>query len=238
MDTELHYFNYKLPTLDEDQEEIIYHHPDYPIYCNQIGTLFVDEDLDSELIYTSLNETLTLHWNRQKLCKQKLKLIYECYTGETKRTHTLRNLDGNPYNTTYGNVVYDEKYKEIALLNFMDFQHNSVSFMMKRDLWLKEREIEPCDYWSHFKLPNWLRIAYGKKITKIWEKPEYLSKPRTTAGGRPTKLTPKQLQLDERARLCRKKVTQGDSIHKIMRDLGLSRNAVNKALERVLPEDI
>ncbi len=238
MDTELHYFNYKLPTLDEDQEEIIYHHPEYPIYCNQIGTLFVDEDIDSELIFTSLNETVTLNWDKQKLSKQKLKLIYECYTGDTKRTPTLRNLDGNPYNTMYENVVYDEKHKEIAILNFLDFQHNSVSFMMKRDLWLKERGIEACDYWSHFKLPNWLRIAYGKKITKVWERQDDMPRVAKKTFVKKTGTTPKQLELDERTRIVRKKLAEGTSVHRIRLEMGISRQAVIKAMERVLPEDI
>jgi uncharacterized Zn finger protein len=234
----VHYFNFELPTLDEDQEEIFYRHPDYPVYCNQLGVLYIDKDFDFEFTYTSLNENISFHLNGVKVSKQKLKLIYECYTGDTKRISGQRTLNGNPYNTVYDNVVFPESQKELAVLNFLDFSYHSVSFMMKRDIWLKERGIEPSDYWSHFKLPNWLRVAYGKKITKVWERsddiPRVTKKTYTKRNG----VTQKQLELDERARIVRKKLAEGNSVHRIRLEMGISRQAVIKAMERVLPEDI
>jgi hypothetical protein len=159
------YFEMLCPMLEADEKELIFRHPVYPIYVNQLGILFPDNDY---------NATLNLDKNTYCLYKDgakkgttignRGKLIYECFFGKIANGNAILNLNGNIYDYSMYNLILrsDKKAYEIYLENRSRLINNSVNYMLNKDKWLTSKGYNVEKYWEFVNLPAAVLSPYIK----------------------------------------------------------------------------
>ena len=109
-----HYFEALSPQLEEDEEEIFFHHPTEDLYCNQLGIIFYNEE-KYYMVHTSAGTTLRYtdresgHQTKRAV-GAKARIVWECYnsSGKTMTHPHFYHRNGNVMDFSYGNVVTAE----------------------------------------------------------------------------------------------------------------------------------
>jgi hypothetical protein len=155
-----HIFQKCFPQLEKGEEEIFYPHPEWDIKVNQIGVVYPGESM-TYYSYSALSDKVNINdLKTVKTSSPKNKIIAQCYAGSMDVPFTIRPLDGNPYNYTKENLLWNEKHKKEASEKYKAFKYNTLEYMLKKDEELKARGLFPGMYWALQKLPYYIRTLY------------------------------------------------------------------------------
>lgn len=165
-----HYFEALLPVLQEEEEEVLYRHPDLPLSCNQLGAIYTDENYTINL--TGVTENIRIHdtvANKPIYTSRKARIVLECFIQRkiTERAMQVVFLDGNDQNMSYNNLKYcddiPESMCEEAKRKRFDFKTRTAEYIVEKEKQLLDKGIDPSDYWKFFKLPEWIERHVTKK---------------------------------------------------------------------------
>jgi len=161
----LHYFNALPVTLHPDAEEVFYHHPKYPFYCNQIGIIYDDEGYTvSESGNDSLVLLELLSGKRRTSLGKKSRMIFECYHQVNIPLTRITYKDGNIFNNSYYNLFAELRSTKIEAKDYFkkekDFWLRSKTYITNRNEKLLAAGINPEDYWSLLEIPfhHWKKL--------------------------------------------------------------------------------
>jgi hypothetical protein len=164
-----HYFEAKCPVLEEHEEDYWFRHPVYPLKCNTLGIIVIDEDIDwvftdkhgykirksmkhgSSVAYTSIGHSI--------------RLAYECYTGLVTKHKKFILLDNNPYNLTFENIfayVGNTKESKQIFRQRREFIELTLQYMFSKKPMLDKKGISLSKYWDVAVLPQWLLKEFYK----------------------------------------------------------------------------
>jgi hypothetical protein len=175
-DQPLHWFNVKLPKIADGEEERFWKHPVYPVQCNQLGMIYIDEGYEIKY-QNGKKEAISFRPEvRGKGVYTWIeighphRIMFECWSGTQMKYSAFVFADGNPLNTTPENLVrkgdHDLEKWKAAYVATTDFRTRSLDYMKKRDEILIKRGVSPENYWESFGLPTWLKAMYFKGGTK------------------------------------------------------------------------
>ena len=171
-DKQTHWFNITLPKIKDDEEEIFWRHPVHPLQCNQIGLIYLDEGYDvryqdgkKEVI--AYRPTIRTKGEYDWIeAGHPLRVMFECWWNRQVKYSAFVFRDGNPLNTTQGNLVRkgeaDPQEWKMAYMETQEFRIRSLQYMRSRDVIITGRGIDPKDYWTALGVPVWLRQMYFK----------------------------------------------------------------------------
>jgi len=180
-----HFFEAKLPELEDGEEEIFFRHPKWPLKVNQIGIIFFDNE--DEVIYGPDNNFRIRNRGKEKHSAYygigpKPRVCYECYHNvlcEGKHTYFI---DGNPLNCSIENIMLagappakwlDPEgyalYVKVIRANKI-FAQNTLDYMETMDQRTIRKGGDPDHYWQLFgELPNWLQSKIKHRKKKLAE---------------------------------------------------------------------
>jgi len=163
-----HLFELEYPTLPEGEEVIWFRHPHFPLQCNQLGLIVVDDNV----CWTISNDKLVLLVRREDGKYSKFntptdyRLVYECYHGTISKQDFVFHANDNVYDRSYYNLISSRRGEEIQKhyskrrIQFLD---NTVDYMISKKEYLLAKNIDPEDYWNLMSLPKEIMKLYRKK---------------------------------------------------------------------------
>lgn len=195
-----HIFQKCFPQLELEEEEIFYPHPLWDLKVNQIGLIYPADSI-TYYSFSVLSEHVNLNdLETVKTSVPKTKLIAQCFAGSMDVPFQIIPLDGNPYNTTRDNLLYHDSFRKEASENYRRFKQNSLEYMLKRDVVLKEKGLFPGPYWALQKLPNYLRSLYERQTGVSLMLDQYGFPKQTSWGEEKSKRKKNVLKKDPRGR--------------------------------------
>lgn len=200
-----HLFEAKFPSLEDDEEELFYQHPVYNLKVNQLGVIYCDEI--EYAIYDKGDTSVVRDQKTRKSCGSKLRVIWECYTGEIIHSPHFLFVNANPLDTRKENLILSrqmgEKEKAPYLKKKKKFVEATVDHLMKMEARMEKRGIDRKQLYEMLILPYWAISARQRKEEGL--------PPIVKAGGYHGKTTTEQA--DEVAKLF----LQGLSSYAIMK---------------------
>lgn len=187
------YFNALSPTLEENEEEIIYTHPVLEgISCNQLGALYADED---KYKVKPSRAGLTIEDKKGLVVGTKIKLVWECYRGISSvgiPGKFIYHVNANVYDFTPDNIKRQHELtkQEISVIykTKNDFIYASVLKFIEIENKYADRGLDKEDLFNMFTIPKWLSLARNR-YKKAWDKP----KPKRTYTKGGSKLTDEEI---------------------------------------------
>jgi hypothetical protein len=167
--TDIHLFNISYPTLGEDVEDIWYRHPEFPLQCNQVGLIVVDENVHWTISNGCLSLDYELNGERFKKRRGILdhRLVYECYFGKLTLRDWIFYKNMNVYDLRPDNLITlrrgdpDFKYYNKRKSDFID---NTINYMKRKSQILDKKGINPKDYWEMLSLPKDIIKEFRKQM--------------------------------------------------------------------------
>ena len=131
------YFDCVWPRLEDNEDEEFFYHPTLEgIYCNQIGMLYLDDDLYTQIIngYVYIIPT-------KKIIGRDEEIVWECYHSQILLDDKIDFKDGNHLNRTRDNLYIKsrEPYKRKSEVRSLDsFWKNSINYLNElEEKWAK-----------------------------------------------------------------------------------------------------
>ena len=190
-------FDAKLPIFEDGEEEIFYQHPVYDIKCNQLGSLYLNED-KYYVVYSVYGIYIRVREEDGKLkfkdnIGMKQKIVWECYNSiHLTSGKQFYHVNGNILDFSHGNLVptsyLEEKLMAPIISKKKKFIKSSVEKLLELENKYKERGIEKDELYELLMLPMWL-INARKKLTTLQDKPKVK---RTNHAGKASKITPEE----------------------------------------------
>jgi len=161
--TVYHYFSYTPALIPENEQEVFYRHPTFPVEVNQLGVLFPD---DGYSINTwKGDEKIRVHClatNSALVNTSKSRIILECYLGQklspTRSAYIF--LDGNELNFCYTNLYMRDRLSEDqleqAIQNKLLFRENSIRYLKNLEKKITTKGLDLEKYLGFLGLPGWL----------------------------------------------------------------------------------
>lgn len=168
-------FDAKLPIFEDGEEEIFYQHPEFDIKCNQLGALYLDEDV-YYVVYSRYGIYVRSRENQNGKIKfrdnlgMKQKIVWECYAGRRLNSgKQFYHVNGNVLDFSYGNLApaasSDPKAAAAMVGKKKRFIQTSVDRLLELELKYQERGIPKDELHELLQLPQWLISAREKKIS-------------------------------------------------------------------------
>ena len=176
------YFDCLSPMLEDHEEEIMYKHPLYDVYCNQLGSLYFPDELKAQTRESGQWKIQDTKTKMYVVLGFKERIVRECYDGISYRGYSFYPEDGNPLNLTKDNLVAlsrgdknNSKYRKLRRYFILE----TIKYMNSREPYILKRGLDPIDYWEIMQLPKWVmqeyRLYKGKPIpTNPGEKKKYI----------------------------------------------------------------
>jgi hypothetical protein len=156
------FFDCKFSQLEDQEEEIIFTHPFLPgIQCNQVGTLYFDEDMYT--IYYNFG-ICTLRRANNEFRRSKIKIVWECYHGrETK--DLIHFMDLNIYNFTRENLKPVKDMSEWEYDKRLSKRKKFIQKSAERLDRIQRRhpDFSPEEIFDRLELPVWIYNGWQKK---------------------------------------------------------------------------
>ncbi len=161
-----HIFEAKFPTLEDQEEEVFYQHPIHDIKCNQLGALYYEESKFA--VYEKGDTSVVRDQITRKNCGSKLRVIWECYTGEIFPSPHFLFVNANPLDTRRENLVLSKPLtlaeREPYLRKRRKFVIESVKHLIKIEERMAKMGVEKEQLYAMLMLPYWLRSAREKNL--------------------------------------------------------------------------
>jgi hypothetical protein len=164
-----HLFELKYPTLPDGEEMIWFRHPQFPLQCNQLGLIVVDDNT----YWTLSNDKFVFLVKKEngKFTKYNAptdsRLVYECYHGTISAQDFVFHANDNIYDKSYYNLISARRGQEIQKIytkRRIQFLDNTVDYMISKSEYLLSKNIEPDDYWNLLALPKEIMKHYRKRL--------------------------------------------------------------------------
>lgn len=220
----LHWFDALPPTLDSGEEEVWFRHPKYPLQCNQLGGIMMD---DCVVGYTQVKNQIRIQTTDDliQVLGYKEKIVMECYHQTFYSNYRFFHLDSNPLNFSEENLIgfrsKGPEYKELVKRE-NDFHQRSLEYMLEKTENLENKGIDPVKYWETLLTPPQLIRDW----TLIYS-PEFRQGPQKKRGpySKP--------QSADRMHEIKQMRDLGMSCRKIAEELGVKRNTVRYWLQKI-----
>ena len=181
-----HLFEAKFPTLEDDEEEIFFHHPVHDIKCNQLGVIYCNESIYG--VYDKRGTSMVRVTKTSISVGTKCKVVFECYTGKTIHSPHFFYVNGNPLDLRKENLVVSGplsgKEREPYLKTKNRFIKASVEHLLKLEAKMEVQGIDKTELHEMLLLPQWLIGARERYVAPAPKQPRITSrgvaKPRTT----------------------------------------------------------
>ena len=221
-----HLFEAKFPTLEDDDDEVFFKHPVHAIKCNQLGILYYDESIYA--VYEKQDTAMVRHTATRKNCGSKIRIIWECYSGEVAFGLHFLFVNGNPLDLRRENIrksnTLTSKEREELLVVKRRFVKKSVEHLIMIEERAERLGMDITELHRFLLLPHWLQVARAKNGSP------YIKNLRPPGGKSPTtedeadEVEKLYLQgLTYYAIIRRMGWTSTHRIKKVVRDRGLSR---------------
>lgn len=180
-----HLFQAKFPTLEPHEEEVFFHHPEEEIYCNQLGVLYFEPG--TYVIYEKNDSSMVRRIGTKKTSGSKMRIIWECYTGQKTTNPHFLYVNGNPLDTRFENLRKTSELSktewEILQKTKKRFIQKSVDYLLKLEARADKIGMDKEGLYKILMLPYWLISARIKNTTppvrttrfvntKCWTTPE------------------------------------------------------------------
>jgi len=159
------YFQFVLPSLEDDEEEVWFTHPTENIKCNQLGFLVFDDQEYMTVDLPGKNCYLRKRNSEGKFVVSvgtKSNVVWECYHQKTTKTRILHaNHNENDY--TFDNLycTADETKYEKVLRNKEKREWVSLSarVLLKKEAAMAAKGLSKETYRALMTIPKWLSEA-------------------------------------------------------------------------------
>jgi hypothetical protein len=159
-----HLFEAKFPKLEDHEEEIFFQHPVHEIKINQLGVLYYDESVYA--VYEKQDTAIVRHTPTRRNCGSKIRIIWECYTGELAFGPHFLFVNGNPLDLRWENIrksnTLTSKERDQLLAVKRKFTKKSVEHLIKIEERAEKLGMDITELHKFLLLPHWLVVARAK----------------------------------------------------------------------------